>query len=111
MCKPPDCHLPIFTVFVPVNLTYVGSASKIDVTLSCEKDKLKLIIQDNGCGFDVMKLQEPSDKSPYGFGVSMMRERAALLGGAFRIESNVEKGTTVLVDVPLQEKEDNSGEN
>ena len=93
------------------NVIKHAKASKIDVILSCEKDKLKLAVQDNGCGFDVMKLQEPSDKSPYGFGVSMMRERAALLGGAFRIESIMEKGTTVLVDVPLQEKEDNSGDN
>jgi signal transduction histidine kinase len=36
----------------------------------------------------------------------MMRERAALLGGTFQIESVVEEGTTVTIEIPLQEKED-----
>ncbi len=93
------------------NVIKHACASKIDITLSCTGDGLRLTVRDNGRGFDVMKLQEPSDKSPYGFGVSMMRERAALLGGAFRIESIVDEGTTVYVDIPLQEKEDNSGDN
>jgi two-component system sensor histidine kinase DegS len=92
------------------NVIKHAHASKIDITLSCTEDGLRLTVQDNGRGFDVLKLQEPSDKTPYGFGVSMMRERAVLLGGAFRIESIVDEGTTVFVDVPLQEKEDNSGD-
>ena len=93
------------------NVIKHARASKIDITLSCTEDGMKLAVQDNGCGFDMTKLQEPSDRIPYGFGISMMRERATLLGGAFRIESIVDKGTTVYVDIPLQEKEDNSGDN
>lgn len=93
------------------NVVKHACASKIEITLSCIEDGLRLTVRDNGCGFDVMKLQEPSDKSPYGFGVSMMRERTALLGGTFRLESNVDEGTMVFVEIPLQEKEDNSGVN
>jgi len=92
------------------NVIKHASASKIDITLSCTETGLHLIVRDNGCGFDTMKLQELSDKTLYGFGVSMMRERAVLLGGTFRIESIIDEGTTVYVDIPLQEKEDNSGD-
>ena len=93
------------------NVIKHAKASKIDITLSYTEAGLKLTIRDNGCGFDMTKLQEPSDKTVYGFGISMMRERAALLGGVFCIESNVDEGTAVSVEVPLQEKEDNSGDN
>lgn len=93
------------------NVIKHARASKIDITFSGTEKGLKLTVQDNGCGFDVMKLQEPSDEAPYGFGVSMMRERAVLLGGEFHIESTVNEGTTVSIEVPLQEKEDNSGDN
>lgn len=88
------------------NVIKHARASKLDVTFSCTQNSLKLTVQDNGCGFDTTKLQEPSDKMLYGFGVAMMRERAALLGGTFQIESVVEKGTTVTIEIPLQEKED-----
>ncbi len=93
------------------NVIKHANASKIDVTLSRTEDVLQLTVRDNGHGFDTLQLQEPSDKTLYGFGVSMMKERAALLGGAFQIESIVDEGTTVCVDIPLQEKEDNSGDN
>lgn len=93
------------------NVIKHANASKMDVTLSCTEHYLKLTVQDNGCGFDTMKLQEPSEEMPYGFGVSMMRERVALLGGIFQIMSTVEEGTTVSVEIPLQKKEDNSGDN
>lgn len=91
------------------NVIKHANASKIDVSLSCSENTLKMTIQDDGCGFDTQKLQEPSEKMPYGFGVSMMRERAALLGGVFQIMSIMEEGTTVSVEVPLQEKEEKSG--
>lgn len=92
------------------NVIKHANASKIDVTLSCADNSLKLTVQDNGCGFDITKLQEPSEKVPYGFGMSMMRERVTLLGGVFEIISIIEKGTTVSVEIPLQEKEDKSGD-
>lgn len=92
------------------NVIKHANASKIDVTLSYTEQHLKLTVQDNGCGFDATKLREPSEEMPYGFGVSMMRERVALLGGIFQIMSIVEEGTTVSVEIPLQEKEDNSGD-
>lgn len=93
------------------NVIKHAKASKIDVTLSRDEKHLKLTVQDNGCGFDTMKLQESSDMMLCGFGVSMMRERVTLLNGVFRIESVVDEGTTVSVEIPLQEKEDNSGDN
>jgi len=93
------------------NVIKHAGASKIEIRLNSMDGGLKLMIQDNGCGFDVSKLQAPSDQSPYGFGLSMMKERVGLLGGTFRIDSVVNEGTSVLVEIPLQEKEENSGDN
>lgn len=92
------------------NVIKHAKATKIEITLSCTNHVLKLMVQDNGCGFDMLKVKEPTDNMPYGFGISMMKERVALLGGVFRIESKVGEGTTVSAEVPLQEKEDNSGD-
>lgn len=92
------------------NVIKHANASKIDVILSCSEKKIKMTVQDNGCGFDVSKLQKPSEKIPYGFGISMMKERVTLLGGVFQITSNIEEGTTVSVEIPSEEKEDNSGD-
>ena len=92
------------------NVIKHANASKIDVSLSCFENSLQMTIQDNGCGFDITKLQEPSENMPYGFGVSMMRERVTLLNGVFQIVSVVGEGTKVFVEIPLQEKEDTSGD-
>jgi signal transduction histidine kinase len=45
-------------------------------------------IQDNGQGFDLKTVKK-------GLGLSTMRERAVLSGGAFELESAIGKGTTV----------------
>lgn len=56
-----------------------------------------LIIEDDGEGFEV-----PSElTSNSNMGLMNMRERTALIGGTFDIESTPTKGTTIFVRVPL----------
>lgn len=71
--------------------------------LSLEKmdRKVKLIIQDDGRGFDVEKAIS-QEKSKRGLGLSSMKERAELSGGFFAIESAAEKGTTISVSWPVE---------
>jgi len=59
-----------------------------------------LIIEDNGIGFDL--INDPASDGDR-MGLTGMRERAALIGGALEIESTLKKGTTILVRVPLVE--------
>ncbi len=91
------------------NILKHAKATKIDITLLCEENNLKLSIRDNGTGFDIEKVDEPSEERLYGFGLSMMKERASLLGGFIKIESQLGIGTVVSIEVPLQEKEEKSG--
>ncbi len=91
------------------NILKHAKATKIEITLLREGDNLKLLIRDNGTGFDIEKVNEPSEERLYGFGLSMMKERAVLLGGFIKIESQLGVGTVVSIEVPLQEKEEKSG--
>ncbi len=54
---------------------------------------IRLRIEDDGVGFD------PTEVQPTGFGLVTMRERAAAIGGEFRISSRQGEGT--LVEVQL----------
>jgi signal transduction histidine kinase len=60
-----------------------------------------LIIEDDGVGF------HPDDNqlAESGFGMSGMRERTALIGAEFEVESHPEKGTTIYVKVPLNTRQ------
>ena len=61
---------------------------------------VQLVIQDNGQGFDLSKLQSPNDTTQ-GLGLKSMRERTELSGGSFKIESSKGGGTVIRASWPL----------
>lgn len=70
----------------------------ITVEVNYRNSGVNVSISDNGQGFHMNKRGEPEIQ--YGhFGVSIMRERAQLLGGVMKITSEKDKGTVVNVDV------------
>lgn len=80
---------------VLVNARKHSGAGRADVAISAGCDELTVTIADNGCGFDA----EPSNKA--GFGLRIIGERAAEIGGRCEIRSATGQGTTVTVGVPL----------
>ncbi|MFH1155280.1 MAG: PAS domain-containing protein [Pseudomonadota bacterium] len=67
-----------------------AGASVIEVDLTVENDILMLKIKDDGCGFSM------DDRAEYvGFGLTGMKERAILAGGALEILSGKGQGTEV----------------
>jgi signal transduction histidine kinase len=67
-----------------------GSAGSIRIRLEHDQHARRLVVQDDGMGFD------PGDVSGgAGYGLISMRERAMALPGAFDISSEPGKGTTV----------------
>jgi len=64
------------------------------VRLEIRDGKLDLTIEDHGRGFDIASLGRTT-------GISAMRERAALLGGVCLTESEIGRGTSVKVSLPL----------
>lgn len=73
-----------------------SNASLIDIKLEANKSGgLQLVIKDNGGGMDFCKV----DHSKH-FGLLGMRERAQALQGTFNVDSEVEKGTTIRINIP-----------
>jgi two-component system CheB/CheR fusion protein len=74
-------------------------ASTVSVIVGREGELLRMIIEDDGRGFDVDSTL--SDASATGrFGLVGMRERVALVGGSLVIESKAAGGTALYVRVP-----------
>ncbi len=83
------------------NVTKHAAASHVGVILEKRNGALIAVIEDDGRGFDVeATLNSPSEDRPH-LGLFGMQERAALLGGRLKIESEYGKGTTVFVEIPL----------
>jgi signal transduction histidine kinase len=61
---------------------------------------LQVIIEDNGCGFDVGAIAATGGHAR-GLGLDGMRERLLLIGGTLEIESTVGTGTTIFARIPL----------
>lgn len=80
------------------NIKKHSNATKVEFELKVENDFLKIFITDNGTGFDINNINHEGNK---GFGISMMRERTNLLLGEFQIFSQKNKGTTVIIKLPL----------
>lgn len=84
-------------------LNNIGRHSKANyVSLSLGKNdhSIDLMIRDDGQGFDVERTLS-IENSRWILGLSSMKERSALSGGSFRIESEIGKGTAVRVSWPM----------
>ena len=89
----------MFRIFQEIltNVARHAKATQAEVVLQKQRDRLVLLIRDNGRGFDQA---DPSlSKS---LGLLGMRERAAILGGQVNISSAPGKGTTVTAWIPLR---------
>jgi signal transduction histidine kinase len=70
-----------------------GKAERIRVEVGRDADRRRLVVVDDGTGFD----PESTDRHSLGFGLRSMRERAAALPGRFSLDSCPGKGTKVKV--------------
>ena len=77
------------------NIVRHAAASKAEVNISVNGDKLTLVVQDNGQG----ARSRPNEHSEQ-LGLLGMHERAELLGGSFHWQQD--KGVRVMVTLPLQ---------
>ena len=70
-----------------------AAASAVEVGLARGGGQLRIIVTDNGRGFDPATTR--------GLGLLGMQERVAGLGGAVRLQSAPGQGTTVTAELPL----------
>ena len=82
------------------NIGKHSSATNVNISLASADGRLRLIVEDNGVGFNVQEALAKRES----FGLSGMRERVALLGGEFYVESRMEgtkKGTKISIELPI----------
>lgn len=79
------------------NVRKHAGASAASVLVAAHEGRLLVEVVDDGVGFarDAAGFEE--------FGIHVMHERAALIGGGLEISSIVDSGTTVRLSVPLRE--------
>ncbi|HMN29746.1 MAG TPA: GAF domain-containing sensor histidine kinase, partial [Caldilineaceae bacterium] len=77
------------------NVCSHAQASRVNMELVTTPVTVRLMITDNGQGFDQTAIKQNR------YGILGMNERVKLLGGQLSIASTIGKGTTVTVEIPL----------
>jgi len=84
------------------NVAKHAGATRVALIAERRANELRVIIEDDGRGFDVGSINDARR-----LGLRGMRERAVLVGGALQIESTPGSGTTIFLTVPLMTRGDN----
>ena len=94
---PPPIQLLIYQIAREAVMNSMKHADprNLTITLWQTGDGVDLTVADDGKGFDTKQPQPEGH-----FGSVMMRERATVTGGSFRVESEPGRGTTVTAHFP-----------
>ena len=79
------------------NIQRHARASEAWIQLAQREGRVSLGVGDNGVGL-------PSDRSASGFGLSGLKERAAILGGDFYVDQRAGGGTQITFRLPVPEE-------
>lgn len=81
------------------NVIKHSQATQVNIQLVKSKKNINLVVDDDGKGFD------PNDlASRKGIGLSNIDKRVKKLGGKWNIDSGKGMGTTIVIDVPINEE-------
>ncbi|MHC4534208.1 MAG: PAS domain-containing sensor histidine kinase [Planctomycetota bacterium] len=83
------------------NVVKHANASKVGVCITNSEDELKVIVEDDGAGFNPARIG-PHRVGEGGFGLFNIRERLEYLGGNLEIESGRKKGACVIMSIPIK---------
>ncbi|MGI6451166.1 MAG: HAMP domain-containing protein [Desulfitobacteriia bacterium] len=86
------------------NIVKYAKAKNVSVLLDIKDSGVKLIVEDDGVGFEADKVEYSEDRH---LGIAGMKERTLLLNGTFTIESGQGQGTTIYACIPLQRRDIN----
>jgi PAS domain S-box-containing protein len=79
------------------NVVKHAQATEVVLTEEVDSHTVRLVVADNGVGFDQDRLGQPQGRNLWG--LMTMSERAMAVGGHCRIESRPGQGTRVVVEV------------
>ena len=100
---PPALQATVYRVLQEAltNVAKHAGARSVRVRLVRNKATVELRVQDDGAGFDPAAGAELAVGDRH-FGLQVMRERAALLGGSVKVESRPGAGTTITAHFPVR---------
>ena len=81
------------------NVAVHAQAERAEVVLTYEDGSTTLVIADDGVGFDLSSVSQSSDS---GFGITVMEDRLAAVGGSLVIDTNRGNGTIVRTKIPVR---------
>lgn len=98
---PPDIMTTVFRLLQEslCNILKHAEAKHVAVTLGGTDTGIELVVADDGIGFDPVRARSAQK----GVGIVGMRERVRPLGGAVKIISEPNQGTTIVFSIPLHE--------
>ena len=85
------------------NIQKYANATQVWINLKIKNDVLLATIMDNGVGFDVNDVlnNRKPDRNSGGFGLYGMKQRAELLNGRLKVQSQLNQGTIIRLEIPL----------
>ena len=83
------------------NILRHAEAKRVDLALVRSTGGVSLSIADDGCGF--LSRPKISQQDKRHLGLISMAERAEMVGGTLKVYSTPGLGTTIRIDVPIQE--------
>ena len=99
----PVIKLSLFRVIQEAchNVIKHAKASRIDIKIVFDIESIVVTIKDDGIGFNSEKQMDIVPERNSGYGLSIMKERVYLLSGTVKIQSEINKGTTITISIPL----------
>jgi signal transduction histidine kinase len=97
---PADVETVLFRIAqeAVTNVTKHAQATQVLMAVEVDDETVRLVVADDGVGFDPARLSEPGERQ--GWGLLNMTERAEAAGGRCHIESGPAQGTKITVEVP-----------
>jgi signal transduction histidine kinase len=77
-----------------------SKSKTVRVSLLQRKDRVRIVVRDWGVGFDAKAVRDNR------YGLEGIRQRARLLGGKCSIRSRTGRGTLVMVELPVVERDE-----
>jgi len=82
-----------------MNIVKHATVKRARVVVEAESDRVVIMVQDHGRGFDPSTL--PPGIPGHHFGLQSVRERITATGGTFVIDSTVGRGASITVTLPI----------
>ena len=92
-------ELTIFRIIQELitNVIKHANATEVTIHITNHDDSLNIMVEDNGKGFNPSQITKTNE----GMGISSIDKRVEHLNGSMTIESELNQGTTVIIDIPL----------